>query len=51
VAEQALPPAVEQTHDVILAAADAKDYEALGALLDPAGFSYSFGESGDPIGY
>jgi hypothetical protein len=27
------------------------DYKALRSLLDPETFSYSFGESGDPIGY
>jgi hypothetical protein len=27
------------------------DYARLGTLLDPAHFSYSFGESGDPVGY
>jgi hypothetical protein len=47
----ALPPAVERTRDAIVDAARAFDYEALAALLDPATFSYSFGESGDPIGY
>jgi hypothetical protein len=47
----ALPQAVEQTRDAIVAAAHARDYEALEALLDPTTFSYSFGESGDPIGY
>lgn len=27
------------------------DYDALEALLDPETFNYSFGDSGDPIGY
>lgn len=46
-----LPAPVAQTRDAILDAAGAFDYEALEGLLDPATFSYSFGESGDPIGY
>ena len=51
VTEAALPPAVAETRDAIISAAHARDYAALEALLDPATFSYSFGESGDPIGY
>lgn len=46
-----LPAAVVATREAILAAARARDYEGLEALLDPASFSYSFGESGDPAGY
>ena len=46
-----LPAAVVQTRDAIVAAAHARDYSALEALLDPATFSYSFGENGDPVGY
>lgn len=46
-----LPPAVEATRDAILAAARALDYAGLEALVDPAAFTYSFGESGDPAGY
>jgi hypothetical protein len=46
-----LPAAVAQTREAILTAARARDYEGLEALLDPATFSYSFGESGDPVGY
>ena len=46
-----VPPSVQQTHDAILGAARAFDYEALEGLVDPATFSYSFGEEGDPIGY
>jgi hypothetical protein len=45
------PPAVTQRRDAIVSAAHARDYEALEGLLDPETFSYSFGESGDPIGY
>jgi hypothetical protein len=46
-----LPRAVADKRDAIAAAAQALDYERLATLLDPATFSYSFGESGDPIGY
>jgi hypothetical protein len=46
-----LPKAVADTRDAILEAAHARDYAALQVLLDPTTFSYSFGESGDPIGY
>ena len=46
-----LPAAVTQTRDAIVDAAKSFDYDGLAALLDPATFSYSFGESGDPIGY
>ena len=51
VTEAALPPAVAETRDAIISAAHGRDYATLEALLDPATFSYSFGESGDPIGY
>jgi hypothetical protein len=45
-----LPPAVAKTHDAIRTAAGAGDYAALGTLIDPAIFTYSFGdEGGDPI--
>jgi hypothetical protein len=50
-AEQGLPAAVAETRDAISHAAITNDYEALESLLDPETFSYSFGESGDPIGY
>lgn len=46
-----LPEAVAATRDAIVAASHARDYAALGMLLDPATFSYSFGEGGDPVGY
>jgi hypothetical protein len=46
-----LPRAVQETRDAIVEAAHAFDYERLETLLDPATFSYSFGESGDPVGY
>ncbi len=50
-ADETLPEAVEATRQAIGAAATACDAEALEALINPAGFSYSFGEDGDPIGY
>ena len=34
-----------------MAAAHAFDYDRLETLLDGESFSYSFGESGDPVGY
>jgi hypothetical protein len=46
-----LPPAVAKKRDAIVAAAKSFDYTRLRTLLDPAHFSYSFGESGNPIGY
>jgi hypothetical protein len=46
-----LPAAVADKRDAIVAAAHALDYDRLATLLDPAEFSYSFGESGDPVGY
>jgi hypothetical protein len=46
-----LPPAVTATRDAIAAAAEAGDYDALAALADPATFTYSFGDGGDPAGY
>jgi hypothetical protein len=46
-----LPPAVAKKRDAIVAAARAFDYDTLETLLDRKTFSYSFGESGDPVGY
>lgn len=46
-----LPPAVAKKRDAIVVAAHAFDYDRLETLLDPESFSYSFGESGDPVGY
>ncbi len=46
-----LPLSVADTRDAILEAAHARDYAALRVLLDPAFFSYSFGDKGDPIAY
>lgn len=45
-----LPPEVASLRDRIAEAAVACDYDALGALIDPSEFSYSFGDDGDPIG-
>lgn len=50
-ADETLPQAVEATRQAIAAAATACDAEGLEALINPAGFSYSFGENGDPIGF
>lgn len=46
-----LPPAVAEKRDAIAAAARAFDYDRLETLLDRKTFSYSFGASGDPVGY
>jgi hypothetical protein len=50
-AEPYLPPEVAEKRDAIVAAAKSFDYDRLETLLDPKNFSYSFGESGDPVGY
>jgi hypothetical protein len=50
-ADRTLPRAVADKRDAIVIAAKRMDYATLKALLDRATFSYSFGESGDPIGY
>jgi hypothetical protein len=49
--DDGLPSAVADTRQAIYRGAVTHDYKALRSLLDPASFSYSFGESGDPIGY
>jgi hypothetical protein len=46
-----LPREVAMTRENIYRAAVRQNYEALRLLVDPATFSYSFGEEGDPIGY
>ena len=50
-AREELPPVVAKKRDAIVAAARAFDYNRLETLLDRKNFSYSFGESGDPVGY
>ena len=50
-ADETLPEAVEATRQAIAAAATACDAEGLEALINPAGFSYSLGEDGDPVSY
>jgi hypothetical protein len=50
-ARDQLPAAVAAKREAIVTAAHAMDYDRLRTLLDPAHFSYSFGESGDPVGY
>lgn len=47
----ALPAPVAQKRAAIAAAAQRLDYDGLRRLLDPTTFSYSFGETGDPIHY
>jgi hypothetical protein len=49
--DDGLPLAVAKTREKIYRAAVKHDYKDLRSLLDPATFSYSFGERGDPIGY
>lgn len=49
--DDGLPTAVAEKREAIYKAAVQQDYKTLGTLLDPATFSYSFGEQGDPIGY
>ena len=49
--ESALPAEVAEKREAIVAAAKSFDYDRLETLLDPKTFSYSFGESGDPVGY
>ncbi len=46
-----LPPAVAKKRDAIVVAARGFDYDRLETLLDRKTFSYSFGDSGDPVGY
>ena len=46
-----LPPAVAEKRDAIVQAAQAKDWAALKRLSASDDFVYSFGDSGDPIGY
>jgi hypothetical protein len=50
-ARETLPPAVAKKRDAIVAAAHAFDYDRLETLLDRETFSYSFGESGNPVAY
>ena len=44
-----LPEQIEATRQAIAAAAIACDWDALGALIDPTNFRYSFGGGNDPI--
>lgn len=51
-AQPGLPPAVAELRTALYEAARACDWQALQDLVtDPTAFSYSFGESGDPIAY
>jgi hypothetical protein len=47
----ALPARVSETRDAILAAAQARDFEALRALIPERGFTFSYGGERDPIAY
>jgi hypothetical protein len=49
--EPALPSPVARTRDQILDAAQARDFEALRALIPEEGFIFSFGGDTDPIAY
>jgi hypothetical protein len=51
VSQSDLPTPVAETRGALLAAIGAGDYEALRPLIDPAHFTYSFGDGGDPIAY
>jgi hypothetical protein len=46
-----LPAPVAAKRDAIIAAAKERDLKALGTLIGPGDFVYSFGDSGDAIGY
>jgi hypothetical protein len=47
----AVPGPVGRTRDAILAAAQARDFDALRALIPEEGFTFSFGDDTDPIAY
>ena len=49
--ELAIPGRVMETQDAILAAARARDFQALRALIPDEGFTFSFGGETDPIRY
>ena len=51
VGQPSLPAPVAELRTALYEAARACDWDTLQGLLDPATFSYSFGESGDPIAY
>lgn len=51
VGQPALPTEAATLRTAIYEAARACDWAALAGLLDPTTFSYSFGDSGDPIAY
>lgn len=48
---QDLPAAVEETRAAIIAAAQAHDYDALGALIPDSGFTFSYGAGDSAIDY
>ncbi|MGH2655058.1 MAG: hypothetical protein ACRDHV_12030, partial [Actinomycetota bacterium] len=47
----AIPGPVANTREAILDAAQARDFQALRALIPEEGFTFSFGGETDPIGY
>jgi hypothetical protein len=47
----AVPPRVAETREAILAAAQARDFEALRSLIPEEGFTFSYGGETDPIRY
>jgi hypothetical protein len=50
-AEVAIPGRVAETRDAILGAAQARDFQALRALIPNEGFTFSFGGETNPIAY
>jgi hypothetical protein len=46
-----LPAAVEQTREAIIAAAQARDYDALAELIPDSGFTFSYGSGDSAIDY
>lgn len=50
-AARTIPRRVGRTRAAIVTAAQSFDYDALGELIEPGVFIYSFEESGDPLGF
>ena len=49
--QKGLPAAVEQTREAIIAAAQARDYDALAELIPDSGFTFSYGAGDSAIDY
>ncbi|HZB03273.1 MAG TPA: hypothetical protein VE737_03000 [Actinomycetota bacterium] len=49
--ELVIPPRIAETREALLSAAQARDWEALRALISDKGFTFSFGGETDPIRY